>query len=201
MTPLFRAISLMGWAQVFWLTSLFSGKTKIVTLRLWKRLSSLQIRAGCRKETFKSSNSSADIEQVVRVLASVKHLSAFEQQTNKQQQKKHVITVLRMSLLCLLLDTHALQTVFQARQTGYLVQIKLFHFCFLKQQRFSEGVCSVCACVLVFQDIASQKFSMPSPVRTVIAADFDNDNELEVFFNNIAYRGPSANRLFRYLHK
>lgn len=47
------------------------------------------------------------------------------------------------------------------------------------------------------QDIASQKFSMPSPVRTVLAADFDNDNELEVFFNNIAYRGPSANRLFR----
>ncbi|XP_051946216.1 cartilage acidic protein 1-like [Xyrauchen texanus] len=48
-----------------------------------------------------------------------------------------------------------------------------------------------------FKDIASQKFSTPSPVRTVIAADFDNDNELEVFFNNIAYRGPSANRLFR----
>lgn len=41
---------------------------------------------------------------------------------------------------------------------------------------------------------------MPSPVRTVIAADFDNDNELEVFFNNIAYRGPSANRLFRFTH-
>ncbi|KAL7877756.1 hypothetical protein SRHO_G00043990 [Serrasalmus rhombeus] len=48
-----------------------------------------------------------------------------------------------------------------------------------------------------FKDIASQKFSMPSPVRTVIVADFDNDNELEVFFNNIAYRGASANRLFR----
>ncbi|XP_017268259.1 cartilage acidic protein 1 isoform X2 [Kryptolebias marmoratus] len=48
-----------------------------------------------------------------------------------------------------------------------------------------------------FKDIASQKFSMPSPVRTVITADFDNDNELEVFFNNIAYRGSSANRLFR----
>ncbi|XP_058652397.1 cartilage acidic protein 1 isoform X3 [Onychostoma macrolepis] len=48
-----------------------------------------------------------------------------------------------------------------------------------------------------FKDIATQKFSMPSPVRTVITADFDNDNELEVFFNNIAYRGPSANRLFR----
>uniref|UniRef100_A0A6Q2ZFT2 ASPIC/UnbV domain-containing protein n=1 Tax=Esox lucius TaxID=8010 RepID=A0A6Q2ZFT2_ESOLU len=42
-----------------------------------------------------------------------------------------------------------------------------------------------------------KKFSMPSPVRTVIAADFDNDNELEVFFNNIAYRGSSSNRLFR----
>uniref|UniRef100_A0AAY3ZVC4 EGF-like calcium-binding domain-containing protein n=1 Tax=Denticeps clupeoides TaxID=299321 RepID=A0AAY3ZVC4_9TELE len=48
-----------------------------------------------------------------------------------------------------------------------------------------------------FKDIATSKFSMPSPVRTVIAADFDNDNELEVFFNNIAYRGSSANRLFR----
>nr|XP_038037204.1 cartilage acidic protein 1 isoform X1 [Anas platyrhynchos] len=48
-----------------------------------------------------------------------------------------------------------------------------------------------------FRDIATPKFSMPSPVRTVIAADFDNDQELEVFFNNIAYRGSSANRLFR----
>lgn len=48
-----------------------------------------------------------------------------------------------------------------------------------------------------FKDIASQKFAMPSPVRTVIVADFDSDSELEVFFNNIAYRGPSANRLFR----
>lgn len=72
--------------------------------------------------------------------------------------------------------------------------------------------CVVCVCVCftdvpcVFsflsssQDIASQKFAMPSPVRTVMVADFDNDNELEVFFNNIAYRGPSANRLFRYTH-
>lgn len=48
-----------------------------------------------------------------------------------------------------------------------------------------------------FRDIATQKFSMPSPIRTVIAADFDNDQELEVFFNNIAYRGSSANRMFR----
>ncbi|XP_069835015.1 cartilage acidic protein 1 isoform X1 [Dendropsophus ebraccatus] len=48
-----------------------------------------------------------------------------------------------------------------------------------------------------FRDIATQKFSMPSPTRTVIVADFDNDQELEVFFNNIAYRGSSANRMFR----
>uniref|UniRef100_A0A4W3JXQ7 Cartilage acidic protein 1a n=1 Tax=Callorhinchus milii TaxID=7868 RepID=A0A4W3JXQ7_CALMI len=48
-----------------------------------------------------------------------------------------------------------------------------------------------------FRDVATQMFAMPSPVRTLIAADFDNDQELEVFFNNIAYRGSSANRLFR----
>ncbi|XP_027566781.2 cartilage acidic protein 1 isoform X2 [Pipra filicauda] len=52
-----------------------------------------------------------------------------------------------------------------------------------------------------FRDIATPKFSMPSPVRTVIAADFDNDQELEVFFNNIAYRGSSANRLFRLIRR
>ena len=50
----------------------------------------------------------------------------------------------------------------------------------------------------LLQDIASPKFSMPSPVRTVIVADFDNDQELEIFFNNIAYRSSAANRLFRY---
>ncbi|XP_078079212.1 cartilage acidic protein 1-like isoform X2 [Mustelus asterias] len=48
-----------------------------------------------------------------------------------------------------------------------------------------------------FRDIASPVFATPSPVRTVIVADFDNDQELEVFFNNIAYRGSSANRIFR----
>lgn len=51
--------------------------------------------------------------------------------------------------------------------------------------------------LLSSQDIASPKFSMPSPVRTVIAADFDNDQELEIFFNNFAHRSSSANRLFR----
>ncbi|XP_048406764.2 cartilage acidic protein 1 isoform X2 [Stegostoma tigrinum] len=48
-----------------------------------------------------------------------------------------------------------------------------------------------------FRDIATQAFATPSPVRTVIVADFDNDQELEVFLNNIAYRGSSANRIFR----
>uniref|UniRef100_A0A8C4VME1 EGF-like calcium-binding domain-containing protein n=1 Tax=Gopherus evgoodei TaxID=1825980 RepID=A0A8C4VME1_9SAUR len=52
-----------------------------------------------------------------------------------------------------------------------------------------------------FRDIATPKFSMPSPVRTVLAADFDNNQELEVFFNNIAYRGSSANRLFRIIRR
>ncbi|XP_019117118.2 cartilage acidic protein 1a isoform X3 [Larimichthys crocea] len=48
-----------------------------------------------------------------------------------------------------------------------------------------------------FRDVATGGFAAPSPVRTVIAADFDNDKELDVFFNNIAYRGNAPNRLFR----
>nr|XP_046262645.1 cartilage acidic protein 1a [Scatophagus argus]XP_046262652.1 cartilage acidic protein 1a [Scatophagus argus] len=52
-----------------------------------------------------------------------------------------------------------------------------------------------------FQNIATGGFAAPSPVRTVIAADFDNDKELDVFFNNIAYRGSAPNRLFRVLRR
>uniref|UniRef100_A0A3Q4C004 ASPIC/UnbV domain-containing protein n=1 Tax=Mola mola TaxID=94237 RepID=A0A3Q4C004_MOLML len=48
-----------------------------------------------------------------------------------------------------------------------------------------------------FRNIATGGFAEPSPIRTVIAADFDNDGELDVFFNNIAYRGDAPNRLFR----
>ncbi|XP_077427459.1 cartilage acidic protein 1a [Vanacampus margaritifer] len=48
-----------------------------------------------------------------------------------------------------------------------------------------------------FRNIATAGFASPSPIRTVIAADFDNDRKLEVFFNNIAYRGNAPNRLFR----
>lgn len=47
------------------------------------------------------------------------------------------------------------------------------------------------------QNIATGRFAEASPIRTVIAADFDNDKELEVFFNNIAYRENAPNRLFR----
>nr|APD79131.1 cartilage acidic protein 1b [Dicentrarchus labrax] len=48
-----------------------------------------------------------------------------------------------------------------------------------------------------FRNIATGGFAAPSPIRTVIAADLDNDKELDVFFNNIAYRGNAPNRLFR----
>ncbi|XP_041789139.1 cartilage acidic protein 1a isoform X2 [Chelmon rostratus] len=48
-----------------------------------------------------------------------------------------------------------------------------------------------------FRNIAAGGFAASSPIRTVIAADFDNDKELDVFFNNIAYRGNAPNRLFR----
>ncbi|XP_033479066.1 cartilage acidic protein 1a [Epinephelus lanceolatus] len=52
-----------------------------------------------------------------------------------------------------------------------------------------------------FRDIASGGFEAPSPIRTVIAADFDNDKELEVFFNNIAYKSNAPNKLFRVLRR
>ncbi|XP_029303136.1 cartilage acidic protein 1a [Cottoperca gobio] len=48
-----------------------------------------------------------------------------------------------------------------------------------------------------FRNIATGGFAAPSPIRTVIVADFDNDKELEVFFNNIAYRSDAPNKLFR----
>jgi len=47
-----------------------------------------------------------------------------------------------------------------------------------------------------FKNIAlNSQFSNPSPIRTVIAADFDNDGNQELFLNNIAYRGPAPNSL------
>uniref|UniRef100_A0A9J8AB30 Cartilage acidic protein 1a n=1 Tax=Cyprinus carpio carpio TaxID=630221 RepID=A0A9J8AB30_CYPCA len=52
-----------------------------------------------------------------------------------------------------------------------------------------------------FKDVATQAFATPSPIRTVIAADFDNDLQLEVFFNNIAYQGNAPNRVFRVSRK
>jgi hypothetical protein len=43
-----------------------------------------------------------------------------------------------------------------------------------------------------FRDLAAKVMSMPSRIRTVIAADFDNDGYEEIFFNNIG----QPNRLF-----
>ncbi len=45
-----------------------------------------------------------------------------------------------------------------------------------------------------FKDRATPALALPSPVRTVIAADFDNDGYEELFFNNLG----EANRLFKY---
>merc|ERR1712228_168310 len=45
-----------------------------------------------------------------------------------------------------------------------------------------------------FKNIASgSEFSYSTPIRTVIAADFDNDANQEIFMNNIAYRGSAPN--------
>lgn len=43
-----------------------------------------------------------------------------------------------------------------------------------------------------FQEVAPDRMAVPSPIRTVIAADFDNDGFQELFFNNIG----EPNRLF-----
>ncbi len=45
-----------------------------------------------------------------------------------------------------------------------------------------------------FKDRATPAMALPGPVRTVIAADFDNDGFEELFFNNMG----EANRLFKY---
>ena len=47
----------------------------------------------------------------------------------------------------------------------------------------------------MWKDRATAGLAFPSAVRTVIAADFDNDGQDELFFNNIA----EPNRLFRIL--
>ena len=44
------------------------------------------------------------------------------------------------------------------------------------------------------QHLAHPSMEQPSRIRTVIAADFDNDGELEIFFNNI----PGINKLFKW---
>lgn len=49
---------------------------------------------------------------------------------------------------------------------------------------------------VTFTDTATDDFKKPSRVRTVIAADFDNDGNEDIFFNNI----PGDNRLFTKIH-
>ena len=44
----------------------------------------------------------------------------------------------------------------------------------------------------VFSDVTPEAMQIPSRIRTIIAADFDNDGDEELFFNNIG----EANRLF-----
>ncbi|CAN5605311.1 CRTAC1 family protein [soil metagenome] len=44
-----------------------------------------------------------------------------------------------------------------------------------------------------YRNIAPPAFAFPSRIRTVIAADFDNDGHEEIFFNNLG----ESNRLFR----
>jgi len=46
-----------------------------------------------------------------------------------------------------------------------------------------------------FTDAATEDMAVPSKIRTVIVADFDNDGYEEIFYNNI----PGENRLFRKL--
>ncbi|GFN85067.1 cartilage acidic protein 1 [Plakobranchus ocellatus] len=53
-----------------------------------------------------------------------------------------------------------------------------------------------------FFNAASREFARASPIRTVIAADFDNSGTLQVFMNNIVYRYRSvdaSNKLYRIL--
>ncbi len=47
----------------------------------------------------------------------------------------------------------------------------------------------------IFKDIANSEFKVPSRVRTVISADFDNDGFDEIFINNIG----EPNKLFKIL--
>ena len=44
-----------------------------------------------------------------------------------------------------------------------------------------------------FLDLVDSSFNLPSKVRTIISADFDNDGFDEIFLNNIG----QANRLFK----
>ncbi|XP_070573035.1 cartilage acidic protein 1-like isoform X2 [Ptychodera flava] len=48
-----------------------------------------------------------------------------------------------------------------------------------------------------FRDIATAPYRNPSPIRTVIVADFDNDGNLEILQNNIVHGDYAPNHVFR----
>ncbi|XP_077996351.1 cartilage acidic protein 1-like [Glandiceps talaboti] len=52
-----------------------------------------------------------------------------------------------------------------------------------------------------FRNIAPKDYEKPSPIRTVIVADFNNDGNLEIFQNNIVYGGEAPNHVFRVKRK
>ncbi|PSG98948.1 MAG: CRTAC1 family protein [Nanohaloarchaea archaeon SW_7_43_1] len=47
-----------------------------------------------------------------------------------------------------------------------------------------------------FKEVQTEEFSEPSPARNLVAADFNNNGETELFLNNIASRGEAENRFF-----
>ena len=56
-------------------------------------------------------------------------------------------------------------------------------------------------CVRRFRNVASAFFEHPSPIRTVIVADFDNDIQTDIFMKNILRNNDSqSNSLFGVNH-
>lgn len=47
-----------------------------------------------------------------------------------------------------------------------------------------------------FQDTGTEEFGQPGPARSLVASDFNNDGETELFLNKIASRGEAPNKLF-----
>lgn len=69
---------------------------------------------------------------------------------------------------------------------------------FLEVEKTRLKLYYMVAFVSQFQNIAvGTEFEEPSPLRSLVAGDFDNDGNIELFFNNMAFQGPAPNRFFR----